>query len=124
MPASVEYNSCKSTSWAKTFALSIFTMYCGTGVSAAKANSLVEAVNSNNVTNDSKIEIVFAPTTGVTGTALAANTHYTGTVDATNKKYNIILSSNYDYNIGYEQSGSGIINKIVIEKKVCMKIGS
>lgn len=94
-----------------------FTMYCGTGVSAAKANSLVEAVNSNNVTNDSKIEIVFAPTTGVTGTALAANTHYTGTVDATNKKYNIILSSNYEYNIGYEQSGSGIINKIVIVQK-------
>lgn len=101
-----------------------FTMYAGTGVSASKANSLIEAVNASNATSENKIGLVLTGLTASSGTTVG---DYTGTVTAATfndtakictsvGSFPIILSSNNLYNISYDTSSSGIIYKITITK--------
>ncbi len=84
-----------------------YTAYMGNGKRASVVNTLIEAVNANNALDkDKQIEIVLS--------GLTANTHYTGTADATNKKYNYVMSNSYTYKLTYDTAASGIINKITI----------
>lgn len=98
-----------------------FTMYTGSGISAAKANSLIEAVNANNATGDDKIAISFDSS--------ITNTDYTGTytpptVSEANGVTSVslygsctaTLSNTNTYDISYGQSTSGMINLIKIKK--------
>ena len=81
-----------------------FTMYAGNGVQAAKVNSLIEAVNANNVTSDNLITISY------TGTAAAIGT----TTQSTNNTFDFSVSSTQTYTVTYTLGSTGMVSTITI----------
>ena len=81
-----------------------FTMYAGTGVQAAKVNSLIEAVNANNVTSDNLITITY------NGTATAIGT----TTQSTNNTFDFSVSATQTYTVTYTLGSTGMVSTITI----------
>lgn len=81
-----------------------FTMYAGTGIQAAKVNSLIEAINANNVTSDNKITITYSATATAIGT----------TTESSNKTYDFSVSATQTYKVTYELGSTGMVSKITI----------
>ena len=86
-----------------------FTMYCGTGVSAAKVNALVEAVTANNARNTDKISITI--------NGLTSRTDYTGDASSSNgyNSYSYVFTATRTYTVKYTTSTTGVVNAITIE---------
>ena len=82
-----------------------FTMYCGQNVQAAKVNSLIEAINANNTTNDNIIDITYSATATATGTTTVSG----------NNTYDFTVSSTQDYTVSYTLGDTGMIDTITID---------